>query len=430
MRLLLSAYCCDPNGGSEHAVGWNWAMETVRLGHEVWVLTCTRLRPSIEAKLKELNYPPNLHFLYYQTPSWFENTRILPGRTYIHYFLWQWGAYQLARQAHRREKFQRVHHVTYVSARQPSFLGNLGIPFTFGPVAGGDRAPWRLRKNFGWRGWLWDAFRDVTNFLFKADPFVRRTFKQAEKIYVTSEQTLNLIPKKYRKKASVQLAIGFNPGEMSDLPGQPAPSPAKKDGFRILYVGRLLALKGMQLGIPAFGRLLKNRADARLTIVGSGPDKRRWRTMAEKFGIDQRIDWIPWLDRRELPSLYASHDVFLFPSLRDSGGMVVLEAMAYGLPVVCLDLGGPGEMVDPTCGIKVNTDGLNTDRTIQALAESLIQLSENPMLRRRLSKGACKRVKTFQWSELVSRLYTERKDINKEIGIGRRHWERSMVKLK
>ena len=182
-------------------------------------------------------------------------------------------------------KFDRVHHITFGNIRQPSFLGNLGIPFDFGPVGGGERAPWRLRVGYGWRGYFTDALRDLANVLIRIDPIVRRTFKQTERIYVTSEQTLSLLPLKYQKKAIVQLAIGLNSDEMTNFLKPNLKNEIGVNNFRVLYVGRLLYWKGMHLGIPAFARLLKKFSNAQMTIVGSGPDEKRCRTMAEKLGI-------------------------------------------------------------------------------------------------------------------------------------------------
>ena len=407
MRLLLSAYACEPNEGSEPAVGWQWAMETARLGHEVWVLTRANNRENIETELAK--QPPiiNLHFLYYDLPSWARWWKKGNRGIHLYYLLWQWGAYLLAKRIHEAERFDQVHHVTFVNVRQPSFMGNLGIPFIFGPAAGGEKAPWPLRRGYGWRGWVRDGLRDLANFLTRLDPFTRQTFKQAKKIFVTSEQTLSLLPRKYRQKASVQLAIGLNSEELTNLVEPRTSSPDKNGCFKVLYVGNLLYLKGMHLGLPAFAHTLKKFSNFRLTMVGKGPDKQRWQTLADDLGIGERIDWMDPVDRRELPALYASHDVFLFPSLHDSGGMVVLEALAHGLPVVCLDLGGPGKIVDETCGLKVETKGLNKERTIDALADRMVHLAGDSALFSRLSIGAPRRAKEFGWPALVGRFYSE-----------------------
>ena len=196
--------------------------------------------------------------------------------------------------------------------------------------------------------------------------------------------------------------IGIDPLEGEDI------CKTKRDSkklFRVLFVGRFLYWKGMHLGLPAFARLLSTIPDARLTMVGKGPEERLWHLLAERLNISNSIDWVSWVPLKELKPLYRSHDVFLFPSLRDSGGMVVLEAMSYGLPVVCLDLGVPGEMVDDTCGFKVETNGLSKKATIQALADRLIRLAGDPTLRRRLSNGAIQRVKKFSWSSVVHQIY-------------------------
>jgi glycosyltransferase involved in cell wall biosynthesis len=404
VKVLLSAYACEPDKGSEPSKGWNWALEIVRLGHEVWVLTRANNRKSIEAELAKSPPDKNLNFLFYDLPPWVRRWKGNYG-IYIYYLLWQVGVYFMVKKVHRTERFDQVHHVTFGSIRQPSLLGNLKIPFIFGPVAGGERAPWRLRMGYGLRGMLSDSIRDLANLLVMIDPLVLRTFKQAERVYVTSKQTLSLVPNKYWKKSIVQLAIGLNSSELMPLPEQSTQNSLNKNGFRILYVGRLIYWKGMHLGLPAFARLLKTRTDARLTIVGSGPDERMWKALAEKLGVGEQIDWIPWVDRKDLPAIYAVHDTFLFPSLHDSGGMVILEAMAYGLPIICLDLGGPGVIVDETCGFKVDTNGLNEKVVIQALADHLVLLAEDTALRQFLSNGATQRVKKFSRVSVVNQIY-------------------------
>jgi len=342
MKVLLSAYSCEPNKGSEPGIGWRWALEVARMGHEVRVLTRAYNRASIEQELIQASFVSNIKFFYYDQPLLSGWLRKGNRGSYLYYFIWQWGAYRLARKVHKKEKFDQVHHVTFGSIRLPSFMGNLGIPFIFGPVAGGERAPWRLRMGYGWRGWIKDGLRDLSNLLIRIDPMVRRTFRQAERIYVTSKETLSLLPRKYRQKGIVQLAIGFHSSELTAAPEQYSPGPITNSSFKVLYVGRVLFWKGMCLGLAAFARLIEKRPDAQLTIVGSGPDQQRWRALAKNLGVGERVEWLHWVDRKELPALYVAHDVFLFPSLHDSGGMVVLEAMSYGLPIVCLDLGGAG----------------------------------------------------------------------------------------
>jgi len=409
LKILLSAYACEPKRGSEPGVGWHWAIELSRLGHEVWVLTRANNRQATEASFLQCPKPANLHFLYYDLPAgarWWKKG----GRgVHLYYLLWQWGAYRFAKQENKRNHFDLVHHVTFVSVRQPSFMGNLGIPFIFGPVAGGERAPWRLRLGYGLRGFLLDALRDFANLLVRVDPFMRRNFKQASKIYATSEQTRALIPQKYRHKVFVQLGIDIGEEMMNkSTPVKLDRLEEKSKPLLVLYVGRFVYWKGMHLGLRAFAQLVASGVDARLTMVGKGPDKKRWQKLSAKLGIEGRIEWIPWVSREELSAIYAGHDIFLFPSLHDSGGMVVLEAMAHGLPVICLKLGGPGKIVNKSCGVVIETSYRTQNEIVKELA-SAFNFLINKQKYAQTSHGALHFSQRNQWISFLKSIYTKGK---------------------
>lgn len=407
MKILLSAYACEPNKGSEPGVGWHWALELPHLGHEVWVLTRANNRSVIEAEFLHQQLPPNLNFFYYDLPAWAKWWKKGGQGVHLYYLIWQWGAYCLAKKKHAEIQFDMAHHVTFVSVRQPSFLGNLSIPFIFGPVGGGERAPLRLRFGYGLRGFLRDALRDLANLMIKIDPLMRRTFKQASKIYATSRQTHALIPEKYRYKTMVQLAIGIDMGNPPEKLSSSMLNDSSK--LRILYVGHFLFLKGMHLGLQAFARLITQGIDAQLTMVGKGPDVKLWQKLSEKLGISNRIAWLPWVSQDELSIIYAQNDVFLFPSLHDSGGMVVLEALAQGLPVVCFDLGGPGQIVDSSCGQAVSVLGLSEQETVIKLANALAETGRDAAFRAQISEGARTRAQDFAWPNVVRRIYSQGK---------------------
>ena len=142
MRILLSAFACDPRQGSEEGVGWTWAYHLARYGHDVCVLTRDYHRSAIEGRLGELGMP-NLTFEYIgvrYVPLW------IPGLgVYPYYFIWQWNAYFRAKRKHRECSYDIVHHISYGVFRNASYLYLLDIPFIFGPVGGGERSPRALR---------------------------------------------------------------------------------------------------------------------------------------------------------------------------------------------------------------------------------------------------------------------------------------------
>jgi glycosyltransferase involved in cell wall biosynthesis len=122
-------------------------------------------------------------------------------------------------------------------------------------------------------------------------------------------------------------------------------------------------------------------------MIGHGSAKARWQKLAERLGVAANIDWEPWLPRAELTTFYVSHEVMLFPSLHDSGGMVVLESLAHGLPVVSLNIGGPGIIVTNDCGRVIDVAGKSKTEVVAKLGPALIDLT-NEDLRLRLVAGA------------------------------------------
>ena len=124
--------------------------------------------------------------------------------------MWQIGIYFVAKKIIRNEKFDYIHHVTFVSYRYPSFLCLLNIPFIFGPISGGEESPKNLRVNFDLKSKTKEYLRDLSNKFIKFSPFVNMVFKKSQKIIVTTDETKSKIPKKYHYKTFTELAISPN----------------------------------------------------------------------------------------------------------------------------------------------------------------------------------------------------------------------------
>ena len=137
MKILLSAYACEPLKGSEPGVGWHWALELVRQGHEVTVITRANNRDVIDSALKS-HVPEKPHFFYYDLPRWIMWWKRGTRGARLYYQLWQIGVYLKIRRTYDTDSFDVVHHLTFGGIRQASFLGHLGIPFIIGPLGGGE----------------------------------------------------------------------------------------------------------------------------------------------------------------------------------------------------------------------------------------------------------------------------------------------------
>jgi len=398
LRILLSAYACEPGKGSEPGVGWQWAVALARAGHEVWVITRANNRSVIERALAEQPVP-NVKFVYHDLAAWARWWKRGGRGVRFYYVLWQWGAYRIARRLTRKLRFDVVHHITFGVFRHPSFMAFLGVPFVFGPVGGGETTPPQLRATLPLRGYLTECVRDVANRVVQVDPVMAAVYRRSAAILCKTHETMSRIPARYRNKCVVQLEVGIE--EESRLE---AGSGQDEDaGLRVLYVGRLIYWKGLHLALSAFAKLWDAYPQTHLTVIGSGPDENWFRTVADRLGVRAAVTWIPWLERTAVMRVYSRHDVFLFPSLHDSSGNVVLEALSCGLPVVCLDTGGPAVLVDSSCGFRVHAG--KPGGVVEGLAQSLVTLAADAELRRDMQTAAIRRAhRHFSWECQIARM--------------------------
>jgi glycosyltransferase involved in cell wall biosynthesis len=400
-RILLSAYACEPGKGSEPEVGWLWATELAAAGHEVWAITREANRPAIESEMARRRRP-RLDFAYYDLPHWARRWKRGERGVHVYYALWQWGAYLTAKRLTSQSNFDCVHHVTFVGLRAPSFMGLLGLPLFLGPVSGGETVPKLLRagmtRKAKWREWV----REVANRAIQADPIMRTSFRRAERIFVATPESLRLIPKMFLEKCTVQLGVGLSREYMGWI-GQQCNPPSVT--MRLLYAGRLLEWKGLDLALRAVRRLRDRGVTVRFTIVGEGPAHKALVQMVAELGLNDDVRWTAWMPHDQLHEQYYQHDALLFPSLRDSGGMVVLEALAHGLPVICTDRGGPGVIANDRCGRVVQASGRTKEEVIDEMTDALYELSCDRTLLKKLSVAARSRAWEFDFHKVAVRLH-------------------------
>jgi len=404
MKVLLSAYSCLPGGGSEPGIGWNWAQCIAANGNDVSVITRSVNRTEIE-KFTRDNAVEQVRFIFHDLPKPLDKIYKLPFGNYCFYFLWQYTAAERALKLHRTESFDLVQHITWGSFRVPSFMGRLGIPFIFGPVGGGEDTPRNLRRGLGWKGQLWDALRRMTS-AFMA-PMMGYTYQSASEIVATSPETLSKIPAKYRHKGRSQQAVGIDLDRRLSLQPRLSQKPIARESekLELLFVGRLLPWKGLHLILKAMALVEESRSRLRLTIIGSGKDLPRLQRLSSHLKVDEIVSWIPWMPREEVIAVYSKFDLFTFPSLHDSGGTAVLEALTFGLPVVCLDLGGPGIAVNERCGRVISTAGATEQQVVMAIAQFLNDVLADKSMLSPLREAARAHAATLTWQANVDSIY-------------------------
>ncbi|NJM17701.1 MAG: glycosyltransferase [Richelia sp. RM2_1_2] len=404
MKILISAYSCEPGRGSEPGVGWN-VVRAVAEHHEVWVLT----RPDeskhiIEAELAR-NPVPNLHFVYFTLPFWKDSLRWgQSGAMQIHYYLWQIQAYFVARKLHREIGFDLTHHVTFVKYSNPSFLSLLPIPFVWGSVGGGESAPKAFWQDFSSKAKTYERLRGLARGVGELDPLTRLTARRSALVRATTEDTAQRIRQWGIKNVEVISESGLPQQEIQRLGEFPMPQGSP---VRFISMGRLLHWKGFHLGLRAFAKA--NIPDAEYWLMGDGVERDNLQNLAEELGIAQKVKFWGRLPREQSLEKLSECIALVHPSLHDSGGWVCLEAMAAGRPVICLDLGGPAVQVTPETGFKVAAH--TPEQAVEDLAQAMRSLAQEEQLRFTMGEAAKNRVtQIYSWEQIglsLSQLYQE-----------------------
>ncbi len=399
-RVLVAAYACESDKGSEPGVGWNWVQE-ISKDNEVWVITKKNNKESISLGMEQA---PNqhLHFEYVDLPRWISFWKKKQRGVRTYYYLWQFAALYRGYVLNKRIAFDVAHHVTFVNDWLWSFLALLPIPYVWGPI--GSHPPYPHKLSPDKHILLSEAVRLMIQRTFRlVDPLYWITAIRASKIIAINHQCAQQSPLSLLAKSKfiISPAIAV---ERQDKPG----TVKDHSRFRVLFVGRFHYTKCPNLVIEAFSHLSKEMEDCELIMVGRGPAENKLRKLAADLSLEDKVDFKPWQSRSEILRLMQKCDIFIFPSV-EGGGMVILEAMAAGLPIICLDYGGPGTMVTTEVGIKVPIR--DRSQVICSLSQAMHTLAHNPEFRERLSLSSRERAQTiYSWGakgHLASTAYNQ-----------------------
>jgi glycosyltransferase involved in cell wall biosynthesis len=400
-RVAMLAYACDPDGGGEHWLGWGWAEQASQFC-DVHLFTPPKSRAAIERHAARVGITP--HFV--ELPAWKRRSSRSLGRAgkWWRKIAWAKLAARLVARLHRDCPIHLVHQTTFHTFRVPFYAASLGIPSVWGPIAGGEHTPSHFDALLGESASA-ERSRALTNLLWLASPPVQRALRESHAIFVSNRTTLAFLPDWCHKKCTVVPPNTFRAG---DEPVQRSRSvQAAVGGLSLLYVGNCVATRSLPIVLQAL--TIAGLDNCRLVVAGLGSALESWKSDAERLGLSPRVQFTGLVDRRRLAELYGAADVFVFPALRDAGGSGLLEAMSLGLPVVCLEWGGPAEMIDDTSGIRIEVS--SPADTIRNFAAALARLQANPVERMALGRRGAERAKSlFTWQakqRLLERTYWE-----------------------
>jgi len=339
MRVLVSAYGCEPDLGSEPGVGWNWTKQIALIASEVTVLTRSTNAALIAGAADR---PTNVTYVYIDLPRWWRKLFKRPGRgSQPYYLLWQALAAMKAYRLHREHPFDLAHHLTWATMTMPAGVAILPVPFVLGPVGGGVRTCWPLWRDFGARGLVYEIGRTCLQRLALINPMVWLTWRRATVVLTQNPDTAKVMRRRVRGRVYVCSNVGISRSEV--LVSRDAPKVNSVDPIEVVFVGRLVHWKGTVTALRAVA--LGPKGSVHLSIIGAGVDKRRCLRLARRLQVEGSVDFCGSMSRSDVLKQLDRADVLLFPSQHDEGGFVVIEAMARGVRPVVLDLGGPPTLV-------------------------------------------------------------------------------------
>ncbi|WP_041361012.1 glycosyltransferase family 4 protein [Methylococcus capsulatus] len=397
-RLLLSAYQCAPAMGSVSQIGWEWYS---RLAGRIplTLLTHVRNREALEKAGAPL---PGTEVVYIDT-EWFAGplyrlaSRLFPRSEHpvflissLDFFVYDWTALRTLRKLRKREPhWELVHQPTPVSPLAATTLHRLGVPVILGPWNGGLKSPANFPEIMAAEsGWLYPVRR-----LGRLVDGLVGSSRNARLILTATAATRADVPARYRPKCRDMLENGvdlevFRAAPWPEPPGEGRP-------LRILFVGRLLPFKGVAMLLEAVASISAG-FPVHLAIAGAGPEENALRQRAGELGISDRVAFLGALPHSEVARRLAEYHVFCLPSIRESGGAVLLEAMAVARPVVALDYGGPAEIVDGEVGALVPASGWKP--VVAGLAGVFEDIFRDPENWRRRGQAGRQRVeRRYSW---------------------------------
>ncbi|MEJ2287476.1 MAG: glycosyltransferase family 4 protein [Deinococcales bacterium] len=371
-------------------------------------MTRTSSKPIIDAYLEahpDIGRARSLHFSYYDPPRWLAFWKHRQRGVQAFYYLWQVGAVFHARRLVAQGSFDVIHHVTFGRYWSPSFLALLDVPFVWGPIGGGEPSPVAFWSGLPLRELIREWARTLARSMAAIDPFVHMTARRASVVLPATPETAETLLLRGKARATVVPQVAFRHEQLRSLGTLPRPA---HDGLRFLSVGRAVGWKGFHLALAAYAAA--DTAGTEYWLLVNGPERARLERLAARLGIADRTRFLDPLESHEdVHRLVAECDVFVHPAFHETFGTVILEAMAIGLPVICLGLGGPGLQVTPMTGFAV--PATSSHDAIAGMARAMRRCASDRARIVEMGRKAQERVQgEFSWPkrrELLQGLYSE-----------------------
>jgi glycosyltransferase involved in cell wall biosynthesis len=389
-KVLALAPYCDLTDVGEAWCAAKWVEE---LSKQADVTLLAMERPGRKPLAEQL---PAVQVITRPEPAWCRLHERLNAMAKLSYPAFHgWAKRRIRALLKDGQHFDVAHQFAPIALRFPSPLAAFDIPYVLGPQGGSLDTPDAFRSECTSAGW-YTRFRGLDAFRLRHDPWLKRSYRRASLVLGVAPYVKELLAPANAPRFAVESELG-----VSRLGVRAQRNEAGRRPLRLLHVGRGVRTKGLRDTIRAVA-LLKD-IEIHLDVAGKGEEMDHCLTLARDLGVLERVTFHGQIDRRDVDALYRKADVFCFPSFREPSGSVVYEALSFGLPVIAADRGGPGYVIDDSCGFKIPVT--TPERFAADIAAAVRTLHAMPELRRQLATGAADRMKTIAlWPQKIDRL--------------------------
>ncbi len=408
-KILVSAYACAPDRGAEPGVGWNLVAYMAGVyGYDLTVITRTKHRSAIEASCDPRIR--GVRWIYVDPPEWISTKKRGAWGLKAFYLLWQRKMHAAAEKHLQNNKVDLLHHLTFGSILPATSLVDFGLPLVIGPVGGAEMTPPELVSDLAPRLWIRDRLRASLYRFGSMLHATRKTYENCSVALGATRESVESLQNLGARDVRLVPQSGCGNDEVAAfVAAQPPVDLAPSGVIRLLSASRLVHWKGVDLTIDAVALAVKQGCDVELTIIQEGPELQSLKKLVKKRGLTERVKFLGKLPT--LPDVYEAMrqvDAVIHPAVNEAFGQSVLEALALGRQVICLDWAGPGMIVTEDCGIKVETG--NRDKILSGLTNAILALEERRGRWRDIQNAAINRAAKFSWQSVARELDQAYKD--------------------
>ena len=393
VNYLISAYSVNPYKGSEDSIGWNWVLQyekNYKEGDRIILLTKKFNEKDTRRGLKEFNIQ-HVELVIVDVPdalNWFREKH--SAFHHMYYILWQHWAWLWVK--HSGIRFDVIHHVTMNDYRIPSELYKAkGAKVIWGPMGGAQVTPRPLKVYE--KNQLVASFREFVNKSCSWNPFYKKALRSYYKIYCINNETQKQISRIVGKDVPLMPELALR-DEYKNLPIRNG----NNDIFKIVFVGRLIGKKGIAFLIDALS-LMPTDMNWELLIFGDGDDRGLIEKQIADSDIGKNVKLMGNRPLNQIAEAYQQADVFVLPSLRETSGNVLLEAMAYAVPIVAFDTSFCRLLKEVDCGVFINTEQA-LDNIKEDYCKAIVTLGQDKELAKQMGLNGYKYVNSkLTWDE-------------------------------